>query len=274
MVAGAAYPFHPANAAHNAGFMRTNDRVATPDIQFHVQPWSADSPSQGVHPFSAFTMSVCQLRPESRGSIRLKSADPSVYPAIHPNYLATETDCQTIVDGVRIARRIAAERPLSGKITGEMRPGPEVRDDAALLDWVRNSATTIFHPTGTAAMGPVLDDRLRVKGIRGLRVAGPIAIGMSRVPWSRFLALNFVGAVCWAVLIGGLGYSTGHALAYALQSVDADELWGLALLAVAICITWLIARHSPRGPSGGKGAHTDLTHASAEHDIWSKNEHQ
>ncbi|MGR3543267.1 MAG: GMC family oxidoreductase [Paracoccus sp. (in: a-proteobacteria)] len=153
------------------GFMRTNDRVATPDIQFHVQPWSADSPSQGVHPFSAFTMSVCQLRPESRGSIRLKSADPSVYPAIHPNYLATETDCQTIVDGVRIARRIAAERPLSGKITGEMRPGPEVRDDAALLDWVRNSATTIFHPTGTAAMGPVLDDRLRVKGIRGLRVA-------------------------------------------------------------------------------------------------------
>ena len=115
---------------------------------------------------------------------------------------------------------------------------------------------------------------LSIRFLYGLRVAGPIAIGMSRVPWSRFLALNFVGAVCWAVLIGGLGYSTGHALAYALQSVDADELWGLALLAVAICITWLIARHSPRGPSGGKGAHTDLTHASAEHDIWSKNEHQ
>jgi choline dehydrogenase len=153
------------------GFMRTNDRVATPDIQFHVQPWSADSPTQGVHPFSAFTMSVCQLRPESRGSIRLKSADPSAYPAIHPNYLATETDCQTMVDGVKIARNIARERPLSGKITAEMRPGPEAQDDAALLEWVRNSAGTIFHPTGTAAMGPVLDERLRVKGIRGLRVA-------------------------------------------------------------------------------------------------------
>ena len=111
---------------------------------------------------------------------------------------------------------------------------------------------------------------LSIRFLYGLRVAGPIAIGMSRVPWSRFLALNFVGAVCWAVLIGGLGYGTGHALAYALQSVDADELWGLALLAVAICITWLIARHSPRGPSGGEGAHTDLTHASAKHDIWSK----
>lgn len=67
---------------------------------------------------------------------------------------------------------------------------------------------------------------LSIRFLYGLRVAGPIAIGMSRVPWSRFLALNFVGAVCWAVLIGGLGYSTGHALAYALQSVDADELWG------------------------------------------------
>ena len=116
-------------------------------------------------------MSVCQVRPESRGSIRLKSADPSAYPAIHPNYLATETDRQTMVDGVKIARNITRERPLSGKITAEMRPGPEAQDDAALLEWVRNSAGTIFHPTGTAAMGPVLDERLRVKGIRGLRVA-------------------------------------------------------------------------------------------------------
>ena len=71
------------------GFLRTNDRVATPDIQFHVQPWSADSPGEGVHPFSAFTMSVCQLRPESRGTVRLKSSDPAAYPAIQPNYLAT-----------------------------------------------------------------------------------------------------------------------------------------------------------------------------------------
>ncbi len=153
------------------GFLRTNDRVATPDIQFHVQPWSADSPGEGVHPFSAFTMSVCQLRPESRGTVRLKSSDPAAYPAIQPNYLATPTDCETVVAGIRIARRIATERPLAGKITAEMRPGPNVQSDAELLDWARNSATTIYHPTGTAAMGPVLDERLRVRGIRSLRVA-------------------------------------------------------------------------------------------------------
>lgn len=153
------------------GFLRSNDRVVTPDIQFHVQPWSADSPTEGPHPFSAFTMSVCQLRPESRGQIRLKSADPSIYPAIHPNYLATQTDCDTIVAGVKIARRIAAQPPLDGKITSEMRPGAHAQDDDALLDWVRNSAGTIFHPTGTAAMGAVLDQRLRVRGVQGLRVA-------------------------------------------------------------------------------------------------------
>lgn len=153
------------------GFMRTNDSVETPDIQFHVQPWSADSPGEGVHPFSAFTMSVCQLRPESRGQIRLKSANPADYPAIHPNYLATETDCRTITQGVRIARRIAEHAPLSGKITAEFRPGPGAQTDAEILEWVRNAATTIYHPTGTAAMGPVLDARLRVKGVQGLRVA-------------------------------------------------------------------------------------------------------
>ncbi len=153
------------------GFMRTGDNAATPDIQFHVQPWSADSPGEGVHPFSAFTMSVCQLRPESRGRIRLKSGDPAAYPAIHPNYLATETDCRTITEGVKIARRIAGHDPLAGKITEEFRPGPGAQSDVELLDWVRNFATTIYHPTGTAAMGPVLDERLRVKGVRGLRVA-------------------------------------------------------------------------------------------------------
>ncbi|CTQ34640.1 GMC family oxidoreductase [Jannaschia rubra] len=157
------------------GFLRTSDRVDTPDIQFHVQPWSADSPGEGVHPFSAFTTSVCQLRPESRGEIRLKSSDPAAYPAIHPNYLATETDQRTMVEGIKIARRIAAEPPLAGRITTEFRPGPAAQDDAALLDWARNSATTIYHPTGTCRMGAdrqaVVDARLRVHGIAGLRVA-------------------------------------------------------------------------------------------------------
>ena len=158
------------------GFMRTGDHVDTPDIQFHVQPWSADSPGAGVHPFSAFTMSVCQLRPESRGMIRLASGDAAVYPKIHPNYLSTETDCRTIVEGIRIARRIARHAPLTDKISKEFRPNAslDLDDYDGTLNWARNNSTTIYHPTGTCKMGPggdaVVDARLRVHGIAGLRV--------------------------------------------------------------------------------------------------------
>lgn len=159
------------------GFMKTNDRVETPDIQFHVQPWSADSPGEGVHNFSAFTMSVCQLRPESRGEIRLAGPDPKTYPTIHPNYLSTETDCNTIVEGVKIARRIASLAPLASKISEEFRPNKslDIDDFDGTLDWARNNSSSIYHPAGTCKMGTgetaVVDDRLRVHGIRGLRVA-------------------------------------------------------------------------------------------------------
>lgn len=159
------------------GFMRTGPHVDTPDIQFHVQPWSADSPGEGVHPFSAFTMSVCQLRPESRGEIRLNSAEAGQYPTIHPNYLATQTDCHTIVEGIKIARRIATYAPLKDKISQEFRPDAslDLNDDAGTLEWARNNSTTIYHPTGTCKMGTgpdaVVDPRLRVHGISGLRIA-------------------------------------------------------------------------------------------------------
>ena len=157
------------------GFLKTRDELATPDIQFHVQPWSADSPEAGVHPFSAFTASVCQLRPESRGTLALQSPHAEDPPAIHPNYLATRTDCDTLVAGIRIAREIAARAPLADMVEAEFQPGPEAGDDAALLAWARATATTIYHPTGTCRMGPdeaaVVDDRLRVRGIGGLRVA-------------------------------------------------------------------------------------------------------
>jgi len=159
------------------GFMRTGDHVQTPDIQFHVQPWSADSPGEGVHPFSAFTMSVCQLRPESRGEIRLAGPDSGTYPTIHPNYLSTETDCRTIVEGIKIARRIALCEPLKHKISEEFRPDSslDMDDYEGTLDWARNYSTTIYHPTGTCKMGPggdaVVDPRLRVHGVEGLRVA-------------------------------------------------------------------------------------------------------
>ncbi|MCR9215184.1 MAG: choline dehydrogenase [Proteobacteria bacterium] len=157
------------------GFLKTHPDLEVPDIQFHIQPWSADSPGEGVHPFSAFTMSVCQLRPESRGEILLKSGNSRDYPAIHPNYLATETDCRTIVDGIKIARNIAEQPPLASKISGERNPGPDVVTDEEILDWARNSSTTIYHPTGTCKMGidplAVVDPRLKVRDIEGLRIA-------------------------------------------------------------------------------------------------------
>lgn len=157
------------------GFMRTRPDLATPDIQFHIQPWSADSPGEGVHPFSAFTQSVCQLRPESRGTITLGSADPSQPPLIQPNYLSTQTDRDTIVAGIEIARRIARSEPLKSAISEEFRPAPEVTTHDEILAWARQNSTTIYHPTGTCRMGTddraVVDSRLRVRGVRGLRVA-------------------------------------------------------------------------------------------------------
>ncbi len=159
------------------GFVKSREDVETPDIQFHVQPLSAENPGKGADKFSAFTMSVCQLRPESRGEIRLQSSDPKTYPKILPNYLATETDCRTIVAGVNIARKIARHAPLTSKISQEYRPHADLDMDDydATLDWARNNTASIYHPTGTCKMGngkdAVVDERLRVHGIQGLRVA-------------------------------------------------------------------------------------------------------
>ena len=159
------------------GFLKTRDDVETPDIQFHVQPLSAENPGKGADKFSAFTMSVCQLRPESRGEIRLNSSDPRTYPKIIPNYLSTETDCRTVVAGVKIARSIARHAPLTSKISEEFRPKSslDMEDYEGTLDWARNNTASIYHPTGTCKMGDgedaVVDARLRVHGIRGLRVA-------------------------------------------------------------------------------------------------------
>ena len=159
------------------GFLKTREDVETPDIQFHVQPLSAENPGKGADKFAAFTMSVCQLRPESKGEIRLQSSDPKAYPKIIPNYLSTETDCRTIVAGVNIARTIARHAPLTSKISEEYRPKESLPMDdyEATLDWARNNTASIYHPTGTCKMGDgkdaVVDARLRVHGIAGLRVA-------------------------------------------------------------------------------------------------------
>ncbi|MYF90269.1 MAG: FAD-dependent oxidoreductase [Boseongicola sp. SB0676_bin_33] len=164
-------------ASLGTAFLKTRPELATPDIQFHIQPFSASERISQPHGFNAFTASVLQLRPESRGEIRLRSADMRDHPEIHPNYLATRTDQDTIVEGIRVARRIAHQSPLSEVITGEYTPGAKVEMDdyEAVLDWARNTSTTIYHPTGTCKMGSdtmsVVDSRLRVHGIDGLRVA-------------------------------------------------------------------------------------------------------
>ena len=164
-------------ASLGTGFLRTEDHLETPDIQFHIQPFSADMPSKGTHKFSAFTASVLQLRPESKGHLTLKSPNYLDHPDIHPNYLSTATDCKTIVKGVQIARKIAEHQPLKKHILEEYAPGSDVplSDEEGTLDWVRRTAVTIYHPTGTCKMGTdemsVVTPNLKVRGVEGLRVA-------------------------------------------------------------------------------------------------------
>ena len=164
-------------ASLGTGFLKTEDHLDTPDIQFHIQPFSAAKLSEGPHTFSAFTASVLQMRPESTGHLELASANPLDHPKIHPNYLATETDCRTIVKGIQIARKISRHNPLAQHITEEYAPGKDIAIDDydETLAWARETSTTIYHPTGTCKMGSdpmaVVDNRLRVHGIDGLRVA-------------------------------------------------------------------------------------------------------
>jgi len=157
-------------------FMRALAESPTPDIQFHVATLSADMAGGKVHPYSGFTFSVCQLRPESRGTAHIRSTDPFEPPAMMPNYLSTDLDRRTAVASIRAARAIAAAPAMRPYVKREVKPGPDASDDAALLEFSRNHGATIFHPSGTCRMGraddpmSVLDARLRVHGIDGLRV--------------------------------------------------------------------------------------------------------
>lgn len=155
-------------------FTRSDPRVKRPDIQFHMQPLSADKPGEGAHPFSAFTSSVCQLRPFSRGHVSITSSDALVYPAIVPNYLADARDQAAVVAGLRVARRLASAPALARQILSEFIPGPAYQSDAQLLEAARRFSQSIYHPCGTCKMGhdplAVVDARLRVHGMTGLRV--------------------------------------------------------------------------------------------------------
>jgi choline dehydrogenase len=155
-------------------FARTRPELATPDVKFSIATFSAERPQDGLHAWSGFTVIVYQLRPESRGEILLKSADPAASPAMRPNYLSAATDQRTIVDGLRLARGLLGSPHMRPFIESEYVPGAGVATDEQLLDYARNFGGTVFHPTSTCKMGTdrlaVVDPELRVHGIGGLRV--------------------------------------------------------------------------------------------------------
>ncbi|MGA2994072.1 GMC family oxidoreductase [Bradyrhizobium sp.] len=161
-------------AGTSGAFFKTNPRLATPDIQVHFLPFSTDKMGEKLHPFSGFTASVCQLRPESRGSLRIKSADPADAPEIRINYLASDVDRATNVEGLKILRKILHAPALAPYVVEEIDPGDKITSDEALLAYCRARGTTIYHPTSTCRMGndplAVVDQRLRVRGVEGLRV--------------------------------------------------------------------------------------------------------
>lgn len=156
-------------------FARTQASMKRPDVQFHFLPFSAAKPGEGLHKFSGFTVSVCQLRPESRGTVNIQSSDPSVYAKINPNYLATEFDRETMRAGFELVRRVAEAPAIESFITQEEIPGKEVQSGAEIDEYVSNFGNTIFHPSGTCKIGnddmAVVDSDLRVHGIPNLRVA-------------------------------------------------------------------------------------------------------
>ena len=163
------------------GFVRSGPDAVRADLQLYFSPVSyTQSPLSerkllNPDPFSAFLLSFNACRPTSRGHLQIASADPFVHPAIYPNYLATDHDVQQAMRGIHLLRQIAATRPLADIITEELVPGSHLMTDAELLDDFRMRADTVYHPTSTCMMGPepttsVVDARLRVHGVQGLRV--------------------------------------------------------------------------------------------------------
>lgn len=159
---------------HCGLFTKVLPESKTPDIQFHFAALSAETAAGKPHNFSGFTFSVCQLRPTSRGSIHIQSNDARAAPAIHANYLSTQLDQRCALEGVRFARKLALTRAMEPYTLSEYRPTAQVQSDEDLMEFCRQYGVTIFHPAGTCKMGSdpmaVVDSRLRVRGIHGLRV--------------------------------------------------------------------------------------------------------
>ncbi|MCJ2179738.1 GMC family oxidoreductase [Novosphingobium album (ex Hu et al. 2023)] len=151
-------------------FTKSDARYATANLEYHVQPLSLEAFGGSLDPFPAFTASVCNLRPESRGTSRISTADPSIAPGIRPNYLSTDEDRRVAAQAIRQARGIVAQPALARFHPEEVRPGACFKTEDDLRRAAGDIGTTIFHPVGTAAMGTVVDERLRVNGIGTLRV--------------------------------------------------------------------------------------------------------
>lgn len=155
-------------------FAKTRPELATPDVQYHYFISSGEKIGEPLHPFPGATIATCPLRPESRGTVEIRSADPSQAPKIHANYLSAENDRRTMIDGLRIARRLFQTPAMKAYFTEETRPGKDVQTDDEYLAFMREKASTAYHPVGTCKMGvddmAVVDPELRVRGVSGLRV--------------------------------------------------------------------------------------------------------
>ena len=186
-------------------FARSRKDVATPDLQYHVQPLSLQAFGGALDPFPAFTASVCNLRPESRGHVHVVSPRPEAAPEIAPNYLATEGDRLTAANAIRLTRKIVSQAPLEAYAPQEFRPGPEVEGDGPLAEAAGQIGTTIFHPVGTVRMGSdphaPLDGQLRLRGVEGLRVVD--ASAMPRITSGNTAAPTMMIAERAADLIKG-----------------------------------------------------------------------
>jgi choline dehydrogenase len=164
------------SAGYAAAFFRSRDELELPDIQVHFLLFSGDKMGEALHPFSGFSASVCQLRPESRGSIHITGSDPFAAPEIRANYLSAPLDRQANIDGLRKLRSLLNADALAAFLDAEVYPGKDVVDDEGILDYCRNAASTVYHPTSTCAMGSagdagaVVAPDLTVNGISRLRV--------------------------------------------------------------------------------------------------------
>jgi choline dehydrogenase len=157
-------------AGHAAAFVRTRPELSRPDAQIYFINFSSARRGGVLHRHSGFTCALSQLQVESRGSCHIRSADPAAPPAIRYNYLATENDRRVMVEGLKLVRRICNTPPMRDRIAGEFQPGESVQSDEDWLAYCREMGETVFHPVATCSMGRVVDEKLRVKGLDGLRV--------------------------------------------------------------------------------------------------------